>query len=35
MIRDILPYFETELTQFYSKKEAQNWLFGVFIRYQI
>ena len=23
MIRDILPYFETELTQFYSKKEAQ------------
>lgn len=27
MIRDILPYFETELTQFYSKKEAQNMAF--------
>ena len=27
MIRDILPYFETELTQFYSKKEVQNMAF--------
>ena len=27
MIRDILPYFERELTQFYSKKEAQNMAF--------
>ena len=27
MIRDIIPYFETELTQFYSKKEAQNMAF--------
>ena len=27
MIRDILPYFESELTQFYSKKEAQNLAF--------
>jgi len=27
MIRDILPYFETELTQFYSKREVQNMAF--------
>ena len=27
MIRDILPYFERELTQFYSKKEAHNMAF--------
>ena len=27
MIRDILPYFERELTQFYSNKEVQNMAF--------
>ena len=27
MIRDILPYFESELMQFYSKKEVQNLAF--------
>ena len=27
MIRDILPYFESELTQFYSKKEVQKLAF--------
>ena len=27
MIRDILPYFEKELMQFYSKKESQNMAF--------
>ena len=27
MIHDVLPYFERELTQFYSKKEAQNMAF--------
>ncbi len=27
MIRDILPYFESELTQFYSNKEVQNMAF--------